>query len=112
MLPVTHTSAAFSKKAHNSVAILGARTVMILATMTINGPMTRAKARVRAAASGVAGINVPHSLRLRRGYYIPAMQYEEWPLQVRRLHLLSQFGPPPMLAWIDAALAELGLETR
>jgi hypothetical protein len=37
---------------------LGARTAMIAGTMTRNGPITRANARVRALAFGVAGISV------------------------------------------------------
>jgi hypothetical protein len=40
------------------VPMVGIRTVTMVATMARNGPMTRAKARVRALASGVAGISI------------------------------------------------------
>jgi hypothetical protein len=38
-------------------------------TMTRNGPMTRAKARVRALASGVAGISVSSFASVIRGRF-------------------------------------------
>ena len=61
--PVIHTRASFWKNADAIVPMFGARTATMAGTMTRNGPMTRAKARVRALASGEAGMG---ALSLRR----------------------------------------------
>src|ERR1017187_1879412 len=56
MAPVIHTSMGLSKKDATSEPIFGILTATMAAMMERKGPMTRAKDRVRALDSGVAGI--------------------------------------------------------
>jgi hypothetical protein len=72
--PVIHTSAAFSKNAYSCTAMSGARAAMMPGTMTRKGPMTRAKARVRASDSGVAGMASLPSRRVRPKFLVRLSQ--------------------------------------
>jgi hypothetical protein len=63
MAPVIHTSMGLSKKDATSGPTLGIRAATMAAMMERKGPMTRAKARVRALDSGVASISALPSIQ-------------------------------------------------